>query len=218
VLELVQRCGSNEAAKHHRQKPGARILWPLQEDRGGDNEKRQRVEREELFDRAADSGRQPGVAGQPGPLERGRCQHQGKGSAVALDLQRRDIARARVTSKIEPRLVAVDGRAIDRDDAIALLHAGFGGRTLWKDTLDIQPGRRGPIARLEPQRRRWWLPNEADPGEAVRCENDAVEQRQTTSGHHEPSLPFPIAPPAQATYKDRRHQSPAGLRDLARIQ
>ncbi len=68
---------------------------------------------------------------------------------------------------------------------------------LREDVLDFDACGGRSIPRLEAQRRRRRRPNQAYPGDAVDRENHAIEQRQTPSGNHGPSLPFPIAQPAR---------------------
>jgi hypothetical protein len=124
VFELDERRRCEEATEHQRQQPGARIVRPLQQHRGGDDQKWQRIKRQQLLDDPADCRQQP-AAGQPRTLERGRGQDERDGCAVALDLESGDVAGTDTPAQIEQQVVAIDLDAVDRDDPVAFLRPAF---------------------------------------------------------------------------------------------
>ncbi len=141
ILELGDAGPGDETAEHQRQQPRVRVVGPLQQHDKGDQQKRNRVERQDLLHQSHQRAR----VGPRGRLRRRRqilSRHQRQGGldndAVALDLQPDDLARAAVAAQIQERLVPIERPPVECTDSVPDLQACLRGRAVGRDRRQFQ--------------------------------------------------------------------------------
>ena len=188
-LEIRDGRLADEAAEHQRKEPGMRVVWPLQQDHGRDNQERQRIEAEHLREEPREMEPRPG-AGEPGRHVRANAgrEHDVAGRAVVPDRETHGDAWLRVAAQREVRRLRLERLAVDRRDEIARPDARMKRGAIGADVVDHERARRGPQMRFHPERDRRQVADHVHPLHAVRRQQRNEQEGRRPGREHGSSL------------------------------
>ena len=174
-------------AEHERQQPRVRVVGPLQQHDKGDQQKRNRVQRQDLLHQLHQRTR----LGPGGRLWRQRqilSREQREGGlehgAVALDLQPDDLTGAAVAAHVQEGLVPIEGLPVERADPVPDLQASLRGWAVGRNRGQFQAPADRPEHGVDADDDLRLLTDQVHPGHAVERQERAEGYGQGAGGGH----------------------------------
>jgi hypothetical protein len=187
VLELGHPGAGDVPAQHQRQQPRVRVLGALQQHDERDNEKGDRVERQQLLHElhhrprvgpGAQLGRKRQVA------TRDELDRPLEPRSASLELHDDALSRDAVAAKVEKWLVARQRPPIERPHAVAHPEPGPVRRAAGSDLGELETPADGTEDRVDPDRHRGFLPDEIHPAHAVDGQQQAEGEGEHAARRH----------------------------------